>query len=418
MLDLNDKVDSVDELPAEEWNNQESEMLYVITETGQTPAASPPDPDQHQLGKAIANYVSRAVYGTESGSDGTAYILTPPGAFQKATAYWLGMIVVFKPNYSNTIGNPTVNYNSLGAKNIRRMEGGFLQPGDLQAGVYHRLIYQGTNFRLLDPRFHSQPRGYIDGFLHSRESAISVNVASGGRCMASDGTVMMYNEAEMTKEIDAAWSAGDDAGGYPSTLDLGAGAGVLMPNLWYRFFALWEDDDGEDVDYGWDSVANSDASALLADATDYNRYRQIGWHRTGGATTIRHYHQDPDNPNYILWDVPEADLTNQAATVGSRGVRTITAPPYCRADISVTMSASGATYQFVGLITAIAQTATTPAGGAHNISIARDDSDLSASATRLVVNVGANSTIGEEFDAAGVAIWLNTLGYYYNRGKA
>lgn len=91
------------------------------------------------------------------------------------TAYSAGMIVVFTPA-NNTTGAATININSLGAKTIVRGDGTALESGDLQASTSHVLVYDGTNFVVLNPLSFSLVNGTLSGTL-SVTGALTLNGA-------------------------------------------------------------------------------------------------------------------------------------------------------------------------------------------------------------------------------------------------
>jgi hypothetical protein len=66
-----------------------------------------------------------------------------------ATSYLKYMGLRCKVANYNT-GSTTINVNGLGNKNITRGDGTTLQAGDLQAGEIVTLVYDGTNFQLVD----------------------------------------------------------------------------------------------------------------------------------------------------------------------------------------------------------------------------------------------------------------------------
>lgn len=80
------------------------------------------------------------------------------------TAYSTGMTVIFTPA-NNTTGAATININSLGAKSIVRGDGTALESGDLQASTAHVLVYDGTNFVVLNPLSFSLVNGTLSGTL-------------------------------------------------------------------------------------------------------------------------------------------------------------------------------------------------------------------------------------------------------------
>jgi hypothetical protein len=91
--------------------------------------------------------VTRAVICTDAGASG-AYTCSPTAAL---SSYVTGQRVQLFANTINT-GAATVNISSLGAKTIKKRVGGVttdLDYGDIRAGAYVDLIYDGTNFQLL-----------------------------------------------------------------------------------------------------------------------------------------------------------------------------------------------------------------------------------------------------------------------------
>lgn len=79
------------------------------------------------------------------GTDSYAITLSPA-----PTAYVTGMVVYFKANTANT-GAATLNVNSLGAKTIVKGVSTTLADGDIGAGQFCTVIYDGTNFVLQNP---------------------------------------------------------------------------------------------------------------------------------------------------------------------------------------------------------------------------------------------------------------------------
>jgi hypothetical protein len=79
-------------------------------------------------------------------NDTYACSLTPALA-----SYATGQVVWFKANTANT-GAATVNFNSLGAKTIKKVAGGIttdLATNDIRAGQWVAVIYDGTNMQML-----------------------------------------------------------------------------------------------------------------------------------------------------------------------------------------------------------------------------------------------------------------------------
>lgn len=88
-------------------------------------------------------------------------------------SYSTGMMVIFTPA-NNSTGAATLNVDSLGAKSIVKGDGTALESGDLQASTIHFLLYDGTNFVLLNPLSFNLVNGTLSGTL-SVTGAVTLN---------------------------------------------------------------------------------------------------------------------------------------------------------------------------------------------------------------------------------------------------
>lgn len=85
-----------------------------------------------------------AFYGEDSvGTDAYAITVVP-----NFGAYFVGMTILLKAGTVNT-GAATLNVNSLGAVDIKKKHDQDLEDGDIEAGQYVILIYDGTNFQMV-----------------------------------------------------------------------------------------------------------------------------------------------------------------------------------------------------------------------------------------------------------------------------
>jgi hypothetical protein len=64
--------------------------------------------------------------------------------------YTTGMVVIFKANTANTTGC-SINVNGLGSKTIVKRVNTTLATGDILAGMFCYLVYDGTNFVIMNP---------------------------------------------------------------------------------------------------------------------------------------------------------------------------------------------------------------------------------------------------------------------------
>jgi hypothetical protein len=89
-----------------------------------------------------------ATFAVDAGvADGYVITLSPAPA-----TLTIGMRISMKVTHANTVGNPTLNVNSLGAKTIIRNDtGSTLNAGDLQMNGWYGFWYDGTYFRLMNP---------------------------------------------------------------------------------------------------------------------------------------------------------------------------------------------------------------------------------------------------------------------------
>lgn len=87
-------------------------------------------------------------------SGGSANAQTLSLDAQIVTSYTTGMLVKFKAGFTNT-GATTININTIGANTIKRVDGSSLKPSDIKSGATVILLFDGTNFMLINPT----PRG-------------------------------------------------------------------------------------------------------------------------------------------------------------------------------------------------------------------------------------------------------------------
>lgn len=414
MEDLNDKATGLT-LTAVEWNQLPSEVQNVIENTLQTLTNA----DLNQLGKGVAAYAAGGAFYTDSGV-ADAYVLSVVGSKQSPPTLENGYMARFFPGNANT-GASTVNVAGLGVKSILRENGGAILPVDLDTDRVALVIYDGTAFRLsnssLTPGLSTfAPRGYVDGLLRSNDTAgdVTNDVITGPGIMRdAANTISGVNSANMTKRIDAAWSAGTGGGGYPS------GAAALVPDSWVPFFGIINDVT-LDMDFGWDD--NLFATNLLSDAgASFTKFLQIGWDFWVDDTTdhIRLFKQYALRPEFIEW----LELIEDFVIVppSSETFNVVGAPPGAVVKLLSTFSS-----EVVGF-----------AGAMNGIVSNPDDPDIaptatvynqhffgtSASSVQFTttindVGVDASSRIRSRYENSDVDDVLrgNSLGFYYKRG--
>jgi hypothetical protein len=126
----------------DDWLNAlQEELANVIESAGITLSKT----DRTQLLAAIQTLVNGTPYAVSSTVANTyTATLTPV-----PLSYTTGMLVLIKFTHGNT-GAATINLNTLGAKNIKRLDGSALSSGDIYDSMVAIMCYDGTNFQLLN----------------------------------------------------------------------------------------------------------------------------------------------------------------------------------------------------------------------------------------------------------------------------
>ena len=145
------------------------------------------------------------------------------------------------------------------------------------------------------------PRGYLSGLQMSNDTDTDHDIAVAvGECRDADLSVNISLASIITKQIDATWAAGDDAGGMND--------GEAVGNATWYHVHLLSSADGVTVDAGFDTSLT--AATLLADtaviAAGLTKYRRLGSVLTDGSANIIGFTQVG---NEFLWDNPPADIS-------------------------------------------------------------------------------------------------------------
>lgn len=145
-----------------------------------------------------------------------------------------------------------------------------------------------------DPNAHGGQygeRGFILSNGADEDNDIDI---SAGNIADSTYSNFMTLDSVFTKQIDADWAPGSDAGGFPSNLTLSA-------NTWYHLFVIYNPTTNN-TDAGFDT--STTAANLLTDATGYTKYRRLGSVLTENDSKIRGFKQ---SGNHIHWDMVVLD---------------------------------------------------------------------------------------------------------------
>jgi len=140
------------------------------------------------------------------------------------------------------------------------------------------------------------------------DSDHDIDISAGHRRDTANGYNLVL-AATLTKQIDAAFAAGDDAGGMFT--------GSVANSTWYNVHLIRKDSDGT-IDAGFDT--SSTAANIPA---GYTAYRRLGSVLTDGSANILAFIQ---TGNEFQWVTPILDI-NDANTVTTRVTAAISSPP-------------------------------------------------------------------------------------------
>lgn len=161
-------------------------------------------------------------FGTDIGS-ANAYVVSPQPAL---AAYYPGLSLSFLPSNTNT-GAATINVNGLGIKSILLDGSNSLIGGEMVAGKAAQLLYDGTNFQILNPATSIQ-----NGVLVGAILGFPMSTPPSGWLAANGAAVLRTTYAALFAYIGTTYGAGDGTttfnlpdlrGQFPRFFDAGKG---------------------------------------------------------------------------------------------------------------------------------------------------------------------------------------------------
>jgi len=252
--------------------------------------------------------VQDGTYGTLGTLGGSAntYTASPTPSI---TAYATGSEFNLKVNADNT-GATTLNISTIGVKAIKKYDGAgtkvALEAGDLQQDQYYKVVYDGTDFVLIgkNPSTTStvgqsllpNPITISNG----TDAAHDIDFTA-GNFQFDDGSGQSVATA-LTKQIDASWVAGNNAGG----LDTGA---VAIDEIYYMFAI-----------YNPTTLTSDFLFSLSATSptlpSGYTKKKKIASLTTDGSGNIRNgsYVFNPNGSYAFIYNSPISFSTTTLAT--------------------------------------------------------------------------------------------------------
>ena len=281
-------------------NNIKAETDNYIDTSSQTKSES----DLFQMAKTGAVVASKGDFYKESaGSAADVYLLEADDDLADVWRLKNGMRFRFKVVNANT-GASTVNINSLGAKDLKIL-GGDLSAGDLSVGNFVEVVYNESldYFELQTQRLLPKQITISNG----TDASYDIDFTAGNFDFDDQSGQAILSA--ITKQIDAAWAEGTNAGGLDT--------GTVAADTFYYLFAIYNP-----------TTQTSDAlfSASKTSPTlpsGYTKKKYVGCVRTGGAAVIAGFRQVGNRFYYssMFFDIPFGTAPTSPTN------KTLTAPP-------------------------------------------------------------------------------------------
>lgn len=253
-------------------------------------------------------------------------------------------------------------------------------------------------------------RSYLTGLVLSNDSSPDTEVAIAvGECRDALDTVNMALTSVLTKQIDATWAAGDDAGGMED--------GDTVGNTeWFHVFLL-STSTGGSVDAGFDTSLT--AVNLLADtaviAAGLTKYRRLGSVLTDGTADIIVFTQIGDE---FLWDDPPEDV--DVADLGTSAASYALSTPLgvqTEAILNIAVVKSGAVLQVYVSSLDVNDEAPTNGGTPPLNTLTMQTTGNATSIGGFRVRTDTSSQVRARSSAATTEFDVTTLGYIDRRGR-
>jgi hypothetical protein len=266
----------------------------------------------------------------------------------------------------------------------------------------------GTNRKVAASRIKTYigsgaPRGYLSGMGLSNDTDTDHDILVGvGVVRDAADAVNIELTSAITKQIDASWAAGDDAGGLSSSLTLSA-------DTWYHVHAIIV---SGSADIGFDTSVT--AANLVTDHSA-TAYRRIGSVLTDSSSNIIQFQQFGDE---FIFDSQVNNLSSGSPGT-TRLTQTVTAPLgiETRAILGIIAVVAGSnagvrfTITHPGVTDAAATTNNLNNGGENS----SNNNGTWASGTHIVrTNTSSQVAYRQDF---GASVSINTNGYYDDRGQ-
>jgi len=271
--------------------------------------------------------------------------------------------------------------------------------GNVSAAEYYG---DGSNLTGLANTF---PRGHLSGLTLSNgtDADHDIDIAV-GEAKDSGNTTNLSLSAIMTKQIDAAWSSGTNAGGMATGV-------TLSPDTWYHVYLVELDAGGTDA--GFDT--STTAANLVATSGIASAYRRIGSVLTDGSSNILGFTQFEDE---FIFDTQVTNVGGSGLGT-NRVLQTVTTPLgfETRAILGLIGVVSGSNSSVTITLTHPNVTDAVPTNSiANNAGENSSNANGTWAAGTHIVRTNTSSQVAFRQNVNST-VYINTNGYYDPRGR-
>jgi hypothetical protein len=246
--------------------------------------------------------------------------------------------------------------------------------------------YPGPNVKL--------PRGYISGLiLANGTDAANDIIINTGECRDDTNTSDIWLAAGLTKQVDAAWAAGTNAGGR----DTGA-----VANGTWNIFAIAKADGTSDV-----LMSLSYSAPTMPSGYIYKR--RVGSIVRMSGAFVAFYHRDN---NYFFYSNPIADLSAAAHSTGQVASWPLSVPAFPNGTFAHVVASTANSVDYAIVLVR------SPSSGNYTSNVCATRAAHRANIElQIWTNNLAQILVWVETAAASsvTSIWLTTLGYWDSR---
>lgn len=246
------------------------------------------------------------------------------------------------------------------------------------------------------------PMNYLTGLKLYNDTDADHDVAIAvGVCRDVGDLGTMKLTSIITKQIDAAWSAGDDAGGIDT--------GGVSSDSWYHVFLIKNPTSGV-VDALFSLSTSSPTMP-----TGYALKRRLGSVMTDGSGNIKGFSQFGD---HFLWDDPplDIDVADQSTTTVAR---VLSVPTGVRVLAHINVVVADASDSRAVIVRSPDQNDEAPSLSAAPLATLRNLAGVAfaSNVAPLVVRTDTSARVYTRSDGSGTAVKIATIGWEDSRGK-